>query len=122
MRIIDANTVEVLATYDEPTRDADETPNDPTDNPPLKDLAYTSIYYRIGQGQPVAAAKTPATSPNGGGTISLPLIVPAPVNKITRIEFWATATDLAGNTSDETRITFTVDRMAPLPPSNFSIA
>lgn len=122
MRIIDNSTVEVTATYDEPTKDSDSTPLVATDNPPLLDLAYTSIFYKVTGGATVAAGKQTATAPTGGGKITATLVIPAPVNQKTAFDFWVTSTDLAGNTQGETHASLSVDRMAPLPPSSFTIA
>lgn len=122
MRIIDNTAVEVTLTYDEPTKDSDNTPLVSTDNPALTDLAYTSMFYKVGSGPSVAAGNKPATAPTGGGKITAPLIVPAPVNQKTSFDFWVTSTDDKGNTAGETHATFVVDRMAPLPPSSFIVA
>lgn len=122
MRIIDNQSVEVTLTYDEPTKDSDSTPETTDDNPLLTDLAYTSMFYKIGNGPAVAAAQRAATSPAGGGAITANVIVPAEVNKVTSFDFWVTSTDLKGNSQGETHALFSVDRMAPLPPSNFLIA
>lgn len=122
MRIIDSNTVEVTLTYDEPTKDQDSTPLDPNDNPVLTDLAYTSMFYKIGVAPAVSAGKQNATVPTGGGKVTAPLIVPAAVNQKTSIDFWVTSTDDKGNTAGETHKTFVVDRMAPMPPSSFTVA
>lgn len=126
MRIIDARTVEVIVTYDEPTQDTDLTPETMLDNPPLTDLAYTSIFYKVvspgpGSTSPVAAGTVKST-PQGGAHVTTTLMIPAPANDITTFDFWVTATDLTGNQSAETHASFTVDRMAPIVPINFTIA
>lgn len=114
MRVIDNATVEVTATYNEPAKSQDGSP--------LTDLAYTSIFYRVGTGPAVAAAVTPASATTGGGAIVRPLIVPAPVGARTSFSFWATATDTSGNVSSQATATFEVERFAPEAPSNFTIA
>jgi hypothetical protein len=122
MRIVDNSTVEVTLSYDEPAFDQDNTPLISTDNPPLTDLAYTSMFYKVGTGAAVAAGKNTASKPSGGGHISSLLLVPAPVNQKTAFDFWVTSTDLTGNSAGETHASFTVDRMAPAVPINFTVA
>jgi hypothetical protein len=116
MRIIDLNTVQVDASYDEPTENSDGTP--------LEDLAYTQVFYQPeGAAAPIMGAKTAATKPTGGGHIDVSLIVPAPAGKKTSLDFWTSEVDLAGNPSvGSTHVTFVVDRIAPAPSSNFTIA
>lgn len=121
MRVIDANTVEVEVSYTEPTKDTDTTISD-SDNPALLDLAYTSVFYKIGTAATVSAGSKQASAPTGGGEVKSLLIVPAKVNAKTSIDFWATSTDLTGNSSGETHALFVVDRMAPVPPSSFLVA
>lgn len=115
MKVIDNATVQVQVDYDEASLNRDGTP--------LTDLAYSNTYYQIGAAPVVAAAKTPATKATGGGHISIPLIIPAPLDARTSFNFWATATDLSGNESAKSVVfPFTVERLAPAGPVNFTIA
>lgn len=64
------------------------------------DLALTTIYIRVNNGSwtPIIV---PATSPNGGGSISKDITVGLPVEDNT-IEAYVTATDLVGNEGAQT--------------------
>jgi hypothetical protein len=115
MKILDNSTVSVDAMYDEPTLDSTGTP--------LLDLAYTSVYYKVGASPLVVGAKTIATQAQGGGRITVMLIVPAPVDAVTKIDFYVSATDFVGNESAKSApVPFTIERLAPAVPTNFIIA
>lgn len=115
MKIIDQSTVSIDIAYEEPTLSSDGSP--------LTDLAYTSVFYRVNGGPAVEGAKHAASRPSGGATISNTLLVPAPVDARTQIDFWATSTDLAGNSKGESNhVQLEVERLAPAPPANFTAA
>ena len=67
------------------------------DNTWIRDLAYTSAYYDIGQGT-VKAWDEPARRPSGS-TIVMKDVVFDELKPGTTVQFWATATDITGNTS-----------------------
>lgn len=101
---------EATITYDEPTTNADGSP--------LNDLAETVIYHNFG-GPRVEAARVPASSPQGGGTITHVIILPIPVGADVQVEFWATAVDDALNpneSADSVKVTKDFDTLAPGPP------
>lgn len=116
MRIVDDQTVEVSASFDEPVASADGSA--------LGDLAYHNVWYRYSTNPPVKGPQLPASSPSGGGKVlNAPLLVPAPAGQRTPLEFWVRSVDLSGNMSPEsTHVVFDVDRVAPAAPSNFMIA
>jgi len=102
---------EVTATYTEPTTN--------TDGSLLKDLAKTIIFYDIvGDGLPeVKAIEVPATVLTGGGSIIQIVTVPIIGNQEADVDFWATAVDLSGNSSDKSTIVRKrIDRLAPSVP------
>lgn len=115
MKIIDKATVSIEASWTEPTVNADGSP--------LLDLAYSSVYYQVGNGPVVVGAKLPATKPTGGGAVSTTLIIPAAAGAITLLTFTASETDLDGNESPKTSpVVFKVERVAPAEPVSFSVA
>ena len=63
----------------------------------IRDLAYTSAYYDIGNGT-IKAWDEPARRPSGS-TIVLKTIEIQELTPGTTVQFWATATDTTGNTS-----------------------
>ena len=102
---------EVTATYTEPTTNADGSS--------LKDLAKTIIFYDIvGDGFPeVKAVEVSATALTGGGIIIQTVLVPIIANQEADVDFWATAVDLSGNSSDKsTVVRKRIDRLAPGTP------
>lgn len=115
MRIIDKQTASVDARWTEPTTNSDGTP--------LTDLAYSSVYYSVNNGPKIVGAKVSATKPQGGGTLTTTIIVPAPEGVITVLSMSASATDLAGNESAPTApAQITIERVAPAVPTGFTIA
>ena len=115
MRVIDQATVSVEALYNEPAVNVDGSP--------LADLAYTSVYYKANGGSTVEGVKIPASKPAGGGGVQVTLLVPAPVNTRTMLDFWVTGTDTHGNVGPEsTHVAFEVERISPAAPTGFSIA
>ncbi len=114
MKLIDANTVELTATFDEPATN--------TDGTPLADLDYSTVYITT----PAGTIKAPViqeSKPTGGGTMSTTIQVNAPANAKTTIHFAVSSTDTAGNEGPKTPdLVYVVDRIAPAAPTNFSIA
>jgi hypothetical protein len=115
MKIIDAATASVDATFTESVTN--------NDGSPVTDLAYSSVYYQVGNGALIVGAKVPASKLTGGGAMSTTLIVPAPVGAVTTINFQASETDTQGNEGLKTAVvTFKIDRLAPAAPTSFGIA
>src|SRR3990167_1790290 len=99
---------EVTATYTEPTTN--------TDGSLLKDLAKTIIFYDIvGDGLPeVKAVEVPATALTGGGSIIQTVLVPIVGNQEADADFWETAVDTSGKSSDKSSVVRKrIDRLAP---------
>lgn len=91
-------------TYKEPVLNADDTT--------LDDLSHTNVYV-----DGVKGGDIPATSPNGGGNISVPVNVDVAVGKVKTFTVNATATDTSGNESlPSTTITIRVDKLSPKHP------
>lgn len=115
MRLIDNATAEVEVLFKEPELNGD--------NSPLLDLAYSSVYYKVGSAPLVSGARLPATRPTGGGAINTLLIVPAPSGARTTIAFQVSSTDLSGNESLKTpAVNFEIERLAPASPTSFTVA
>jgi hypothetical protein len=117
MKVIDNATVSVEAGFTETTK------NNDTLGTPATDLAYTSVYYRVGTGPVIVGAKVVASKPTGGGNQMTTIIVPAPVGAVTQLNFQASSTDLAGNEGPLTSVvTIDIERLAPAPPISFTVA
>lgn len=105
---------QVIIAYEEPT--------DNQDGSPLTDLNQTKVWLDfIGDGQDAMIIKTtPATNLAGGGTISFEYTIPVLEEGVTELQFWATAEDLVGNSSEPSNtVTLGVeelDKIAPSPP------
>ena len=102
---------EVTATYTEPTTNADGSS--------LKDLAKTIIFYDIvDDGLPeVKAVEVPAIALTGGGIVIQTVMVPIVGNQEAEVDFWATAVDTSGNSSDKSVvIRRRIDRLSPAAP------
>jgi hypothetical protein len=113
MQIIDTNTVRLHAQLTEPVRSVDGSL--------LGDLHHTTIYGRTGDTTAVLVTN-PATAPSGGGTVTLDVLVNAPSGVVTSWEFWATATDLAGNEGPSSNtVTLAIDRIGPAAPTGFTV-
>jgi hypothetical protein len=94
-------------------------PSKNTDGTPITNLAYCSMLYSI-DGRVTEAAKVSALSPTGGGNGSWIGYVAVQDNTAKDVLIWATATNLAGLTSDSSVVvTIHVDRThaIPMPPS-----
>ena len=115
MILVNDSTVQFTATFDEPTKNADNTS--------LADLKNHTVWVKVGV-QPAASVATVAASGlSGGQKISTTILVPASINQITTFDAWVTSSDLTGNTSlPSTHVTVTVDRIGPLAPTNFLLA
>ena len=116
MRIVDNQTVEVVASFDEPTKSQDGTD--------LTDLAYHNVYYKFGTNPAVKGPQIPASKSTGGGKVlAAPLLVPAPAGVNTALDFWVTSTDTVGNESPQSiHFNYTIDRVGPEAPTGFTIA
>jgi hypothetical protein len=114
MKLIDNTTASVDAEWTEPSTNPDGSP--------LQDLAYSSVYYKVNGGATIVGAKINATKLQGGGLVKTTLIVPAPTGGTVNLEFWATATDTAGNESLPTvKVPFSIERLAPSSPQSFTV-
>jgi hypothetical protein len=74
----------VTVSYAEPTTG--------TDGKPLTNLAYTTIYYNIGDG-PVIAKVVPASQKTGGGSVSQSITIPLQNQSEQEATVCVTATD-----------------------------
>jgi hypothetical protein len=111
MIIVDANTVSVVATFTEPSQQSDGSP--------LTNLAFCSVVDMTDN----ITTKVTASSPNGGGkmSVTIPLTAADGTSKV--FSFEMNATDLKGSTSKFSAVVpFTVNRLAPMAPSSFTIA
>ena len=116
MTIIDATTVSVIATYDEPTLNQDGTP--------LTDLAYTEVEYQLGASpSEILEPRQPASKVTGGGHIvSAPLVLPAPSGVSTTFTFNVFAVDLTNNRGPASpSVVSVIDRVGPAAPASFTI-
>ena len=86
-------------------------------------LAYYFIQYSEDGGTPVPLAHIPA-APAGNETKSgVTVIVPAPIGQLHSYDFTAVAVDVNGQQSPPSNdVKITVNRVAPLAPTNFTIA
>ena len=115
MVVIDKDTISEVATYTEPSTEADGSA--------LMDLAFTSVFYQIGAQPPVKFVDVPASSPQGGKVQTVVVKVPIPAGKKFSVTFHVTATDAIGLESEASpSLTLSVDRVAPSAPTNFTIA
>lgn len=100
---------ELLCEYVEPSQNADGSQ--------LTDLAKTRVYYQLLGQTPVVAAEVPASSPNGGGTISQRIVVPVAANTEAFVDIWFTALDDVDNESAKSDVyQVQIDKLAPAPP------
>lgn len=104
--------------YVEPTRQEPVSPNPA--GLPLTNLTLTTLYIQPDPWndgpQPLTTITTKATSPAGGGTVTLttpPIALPR--EKILTIRFWATATNPIGE-GRPILVTHTIDRITQCPP------
>ena len=74
----------VTISYTEPTTG--------TDGKPLTNLAFTTIYYNVGEG-PVIAKVVPASQKTGGGSVSQSIIIPLHNQSEQDVPVCVTATD-----------------------------
>ena len=111
MKIIDANTVQLTATYTEPTYSGVNT------------LDHTNVWYQIGTATPVMEPNVPASSPTGGKLVTTTINVPVSDGTSVTFMCWATDTNNLGKTSaPSNEMSVTVDRTVPQPPTGFTIA
>lgn len=91
-------------------------PTDNTDGSVLSDLSHCTLYYDTGQG-PVKAKDFPASSPSGGGDITVSYEVPLNGSQEFDVRFWLTASDLSGNESGmSVERVIRIDKLAPNAP------
>lgn len=110
MQIVDANTVSLIASFDEPAVS--------TGAP----LAYYYIGYTANGGALVAGPHIPAAPAGGQTETGLTLMVPAPAGMKTDFVFDAFAVDVNGVTSAPSNlVNLSVNRIAPPAPVNFTI-
>ena len=98
----------ISLTSDEPTTNENGTV--------LNDLAEIQFYYRLSDDVWTSCGTVPATSPQGGGTVTTPCNLPASIQE--NVDFKANACDTTGNCSVDSEIaTEYIDTVAPSPPS-----
>ena len=98
----------ISLTSDEPTTNENGTD--------LNDLAKIQFYYRLADDVWMSCGTAQATSPQGGGTVTTPCIIPDDLQE--DVDFKANACDLSGNCSVDSEIaTEYIDTVAPSPPS-----
>ena len=98
----------ISLTSDEPTTNENGTD--------LNDLAEIQFFYRLADDVWVPCGTVPATSPQGGGTVTTPCDLPASIQE--DVDFKANACDLSGNCSVDSEIaTEPIDTVSPSPPS-----
>ena len=98
----------ISLTSDEPTTNSDGTA--------LNDLAEIQFYYRLSDDVWTSCGTVPATSPQGGGTVTTPCTIPDDLQE--DVDFKANACDTTGNCSVDSEIaTESIDTVAPSPPS-----
>ena len=114
MKLVDANTVELNATFTEPNTNSDGTP--------LLDLDYSTIYIITPAGT-IKAPLIQESNASGGGIQTVKIMVNAPSGVKTTLQFAATSTDTTGNEGQRTpEVTVVIDRIAPSVPTNFTLA
>lgn len=100
--VIDAHSVNVTAKYTEPTQN--------TDNSPLTNLKHVNIYYNIGNGEKLGITN-PASSPRGGGTVTVKFPVPVPDGAKVDVMFYSRAINSTGQQSSKSgSVKLTIDR------------
>ncbi|HDO25857.1 MAG TPA: hypothetical protein ENG95_04360 [Nitrospirae bacterium] len=98
----------VTLTSDEPTTNENGTD--------LNDLAKIQFYYRLADDVWTSCGTVPATSPQGGGSVTTPCLLPDDLQE--DVDFKANACDLSGNCSVDSEIaTEPIDTVSPSPPS-----
>jgi len=116
--IVDENTVKLVASYVESTLNVDGTP---------VQLAHTNIYVSVNSAPPVKGADIPATSVNGGGTVTVDVAIPAANGVATAVLAYSTETTVQGvEGSHSNFVTYTVDRkpvapVVPAAPTGFTL-
>lgn len=106
--IIGIDSVNVTATYTEPTLNADGST--------VTDLDHTIMYYDVGAGPQVGNTE-PAGALTGGTVKTVIFPVPVGENQEVDVPFYITAFDASGNESVQSpTITRRIDRLAPAAP------
>jgi hypothetical protein len=99
----------VTEDYDEPTTNADGSP--------LNDLGKTRTYLKLDNDPFAQNVEVPATSPQGGGHITVEITVPVLPGESRTVTTYVTALDLVGNESvPSAQASLLIDRLAPAPP------
>lgn len=78
----------------------------------LDDLASTEVRIFDGESE-LTVMHTPATSPQGGGQVTVKIPIDLPRGQVKDVRAVATATDIKGNVSDPVEVTFRVDHDPP---------
>ena len=82
----------------------------------LNDLAKIQFYYRLADDVWMSCGTAQATSPQGGGTVTIPCTMPDDLQE--DVDFKANACDTSGNCSVDSEIaTEPIDTVSPSPPS-----
>ena len=98
----------VTLTSDEPTTNENGTV--------LNDLAKIQFYYRLADDVWMSCGTAQATSPQGGGSVTTPCLLPDDLQE--DVDFKANACDTTGNCSVDSEIaTEYIDTVAPSKPS-----
>ena len=104
--IIDENTVQLTAAYAENPINVDGSP---------VQLSHTNVYLSVNSATPVKGADVPATSVNGGGTVTVPVVVAAANGVVTAVLAYSTETSVQGVESTHSNFaSFSVDRRPPV--------
>lgn len=110
---INAAEIEFILGYNEPTLSAD--------GAVLHDLKQTNITI-LKNASPLPATVVPATNLAGGGIINQALRLPLTETESATFVFTVTAEDLSGNISTPNTLTVNIDKVAPAPVQNFTVA
>jgi hypothetical protein len=105
--------VQFTLSYNEPTVSAD--------GAILHDLKQTNIHIAK-NGLSLTSVVVPATNLAGGGIIEQHLILPLTETESVTFVFTVTAEDLSGNISTPNTLTVEIDKVAPAPVQNFTVA
>jgi hypothetical protein len=106
--VIDENTVQLTATYQEGTTNGDFSPIQ---------LSHTNVYVSVSGGAPVKGPDVPATAVTGGGAVSVNVAIAAANGAVTGGYAYSTETSVQGVESAHSNIAvFSIDRKPVVPP------